>query len=111
VQAMTDSAATVLERAGTQFSGSAIELSSLGEAFHSGIGLFAQANDKMIASLNSIEESMDKSAVRSDEQLSYYVAQAREIIDHSMMSQKEIFEELRRISHQDDLHSASVGAL
>jgi len=110
VQAMTDSAAVVLQQAGNQFSGGAIELSSLGEAFLGGVNLFAQANDKMIASLDSIEASMDKSALRSDEQLSYYVAQAREIIDHSMMSQKEIFEELRRISHQDDLHSANAGA-
>ena len=109
VQAMTDSAAVVLQQAGTTFNGSAIELSSLGEAFLGGVSLFAQANDKMIASLDRIEASMDKSAVRSDQQLSYYVAQAREIIDHSMMSQKEIFEELRRLSHQDDLHSVNTG--
>jgi hypothetical protein len=40
---------------------------------------------------------MDKSMARSDEQLAYYVAQAREIIDLSLMSQKEVFEELRQL--------------
>jgi hypothetical protein len=34
---------------------------------------------------------------RSDDQLAYYVAQAREIIDLSLISQKEVFEELRKI--------------
>jgi hypothetical protein len=34
---------------------------------------------------------------RSDGQLAYYVAQAREIIDLSMSSQKEIVEELRQL--------------
>ena len=35
--------------------------------------------------------------LRSDGQLAYYVAQAREIIDLSMGSQKEIIEELRQL--------------
>jgi hypothetical protein len=34
---------------------------------------------------------------RSDEQLAYYVAQAREVIDLSIASHKEIFEELRKL--------------
>ena len=34
---------------------------------------------------------------RSDGQLAYYVAQAREIIDLSMSSQKVIIEELRQL--------------
>jgi hypothetical protein len=37
---------------------------------------------------------------RSDEQLAYYVAQAREVIDLSIMSQREVFEELRRLQSQ-----------
>jgi hypothetical protein len=41
---------------------------------------------------------MDKSMARSDDQLAYYVAQAREVIDLSIMSQKEIVEELRQLA-------------
>jgi hypothetical protein len=40
---------------------------------------------------------MDKSTARSDEQLAYYVAQAREIIDLSILSQKQVVEDLRQI--------------
>ena len=40
---------------------------------------------------------MDSSTSRSDEQMGYYVAQAREIIDQSMLSQRELFEELREL--------------
>jgi hypothetical protein len=47
---------------------------------------------------------MDKSTARSDEQLAYYVAQAREIIDLSIMSQKDVVEELRQTHWQTSDH-------
>jgi len=87
------------------FSSSSTEIASLGEAFGFAVELFNESNEKLIDNLNRIEESMDKSTARSDEQLAYYVAQAREIIDHSMMSQKEIFEELRLVN-QKEPHSS-----
>ncbi len=76
---------------------SAVEVSSLSEAFGFAVNSFNEANEKLIANLQRIEGAMDKSMLRSDEQLAYYVAQAREIIDLSMTSQKEIFEELRQL--------------
>lgn len=80
----------------TNLESSAVEVSSLGEAFGYAVELFSDSNDKLIESLNRIEESLDKTSTRNDEQLAYYVAQAKEIIDLSMMSQKEIIEELRQ---------------
>ena len=80
-----------------QVTSSAVEVSSLSEAFGFAVHSFNEANEKLIANLQRIESAMDKSMLRSDEQLAYYVAQAREIIDLSMMSQKEIFEELRQL--------------
>ena len=50
--------------------------------------------------LQRIEAALDKSLARSDEQLAYYVAQAREVIDLSMMSQKQIVEDLQHIAGQ-----------
>jgi hypothetical protein len=41
---------------------------------------------------------LSKSITRSDEQLAYYVAQAREVIDLSIMSQKQIIEDLRQLA-------------
>jgi hypothetical protein len=82
---------------------SAVEVSSLGQAFGFAVGTFSEANDKLIANLQRIEAAMDKSMARSDDQLAYYVAQAREVIDLSIMSQKEIVEELRQLGTQQAL--------
>jgi hypothetical protein len=76
---------------------SAVDVSSLSEAFGFAVNSFNEANEKLIANLQRIEGAMDKSMSRSDEQLAYYVAQAREIIDLSMTSQKEVLEELRQL--------------
>ncbi|MBR9913046.1 MAG: DUF802 domain-containing protein [Gammaproteobacteria bacterium] len=80
------------------FAGSATELSSLGEAFGTAVRLFNDANGQLIDSLGRIEESLQNSSTRSDEQLAYYVAQAREIIDQSMLSQQDIIDQLRQLS-------------
>jgi hypothetical protein len=87
---------------------SAVEVSSLSEAFGFAVQSFNDANEKLIANLQRIEGAMDKSMSRSDEQLAYYVAQAREIIDLSMMSQKEIFEELRRLPARQAMFAEEV---
>ncbi|GAB3538212.1 DUF802 domain-containing protein [Noviherbaspirillum agri] len=79
---------------------SAVDVASLSEAFGVAVQSFNDANDKLIANLERIEGAMDKSMSRSDEQLAYYVAQAREIIDLSMTSQKEVVEELRQLSNR-----------
>ncbi|HYD58804.1 MAG TPA: DUF802 domain-containing protein [Noviherbaspirillum sp.] len=80
-----------------QVTSSAVDVSSLSEAFGFAVQAFHEANEKLIENLQRIEGAMDKSMSRSDEQLAYYVAQAREIIDLSMSSQKDIVEELRRL--------------
>jgi hypothetical protein len=76
---------------------SAVDVASLSEAFGFAVNSFNEANEKLIENLQRIEGAMDKSMSRSDEQLAYYVAQAREIIDLSMTSQKEVLEELRQL--------------
>ncbi len=76
---------------------SAVDVASLSEAFGFAVQSFNDANEKLIANLQRIEGAMDKSMSRSDEQLAYYVAQAREIIDLSMASQKEVLEGLRQL--------------
>ena len=97
-----------ISEASTHIAGSATELASLGEAFAHAVQLFNDANEEMIAQLSRIGETMDSSSARSDEQMAYYVAQAREIIDQSMLSQREIVEELRQISTSDAPRSAEA---
>lgn len=115
VDALVATSAGLLERVGTRFTdhveaetgklgtvaaqitGSAIEVASLGEAFGAAVQLFGASNDKLVAHLERIESALDKSLTRSDEQLAYYVAQAREVVDLSVLSQKQILEDLQRL--------------
>ncbi|KAA0180046.1 DUF802 domain-containing protein [Cupriavidus gilardii] len=83
-----------------QVTGSAAEVASLGEAFGVAVQLFSESNDKLVAHLQRIEAALDKSMARSDEQLAYYVAQAREVVDLSMRSQKQILEDLQQVAGQ-----------
>ncbi len=114
IDKLVASAGTTLERAGAQFSGSlenqlvqaqgvaaqlggsAVELSSLGESFGHGVQLFSASNERLMEALQRIEAAITQSMARSDEQLAYYVAQAREVIDLSIAAQQGIVEDLRR---------------
>ena len=87
-----------LATVGAQITGSAVEVASLGEAFGYAVERFGESNDKLVAHLQRIEGALGKSITRSDEQLAYYVAQAREVIDLSIMSQKQIVEDLQQIA-------------
>ena len=127
IESMVSSATGVLQEAGAQFASalsqqagqvdevaahvaaSAVELSSLGESFAHGVSLFSDTNEKLIGSLQGIERAIGQSLTRSDEQLAYYVAQAREVIDLSISSQQGIVEDLRRL-HGKALASAEGGA-
>ena len=88
--------------------GSAVEMASLGESFSLAVQLFSESNQTLVENLSRIEDSMEKSNERSDEQMGYYVAQAREIIDQSMLSQREIIEELRRLGQTGDLFATEA---
>jgi hypothetical protein len=127
IDALVASSGVTLDNAGSQFaeqvgaesarladlaalvSSGAVEVSSLSEAFGFAVQLFNDGNEKLIASLQRIEGAMDKSTARSDEQLAYYVAQAREIIDLSIMSQKEVVDELRQLSSKPRPIANEVG--
>ncbi len=115
VEGLAQSAQAVLQEAGERFeallktqageasasaaqvAAGAIDVASLGEAFHHGTVLFSAASEKLSDSLQRVEAAVQQSAARSDEQLAYYVAQAREVIDLSIASQQGIVEDLRRL--------------
>jgi hypothetical protein len=118
VDALVGTSAALLDRVGTRFTdhveaetgkletvsaqvtSSAIEVASLGEAFGAAVQLFGQSNEMLMERLQGIEAALDKSLTRSDEQLAYYVAQAKEVIDLSMLSQKQIIEEVQLLAEQ-----------
>ena len=78
----------------------AVELASLGESFQHSVQLFNASNEKLMDNLQRIESTVSQSMARSDEQLAYYVAQAREVIDLSITSQQGIVEDLRQLHQQ-----------
>jgi len=84
--------------AAAQVAAGAADVASLGEAFGAAVQAFGQASDKVTAQLQRIEAAMEKSLARGDEQLAYYVAQAREVIDLNMLSQRQILEDLQRLA-------------
>jgi hypothetical protein len=79
-----------------QVTASAVDVASLGETFGFAVRAFSETNEQLMAHLQRLEKAMDKSMTRSDEQLAYYVAQAREIIDLSISSQKDVLEALQQ---------------
>jgi len=118
VDALVATSADLLDRVGTRFTdhieaetgklghvaaqvtGSAVEVASLGEVFGAAVQTFGESNGLLMEHLQRIEAALDKSLARSDEQLAYYVAQAREVIDLSMLSQKQIIEEMQQLAGQ-----------
>lgn len=126
IDALVDSSATALEHTGNQFAArvdqettklsdmaaqvtsSAVDVASLSDSLGFAVGAFSEANAKLVSQLQRIEGALDKSMARSDDQLAYYVAQAREIIDLSLMSHKEIFDELRQLPARQALAAEEV---
>ena len=118
IDALVASSAAQLEGAGARLAGTleasadkvaataaqvtagAAEVASLGEAFGFAVRLFSESSDKLMAQLGGIEGALGQTLARSDEQLAYYVAQARELIELSIVSQKQIIDDLQRVSMQ-----------
>lgn len=90
--------AASMQSAAAQVTASAAEVASLGEGFGVAVQLFSQASEKLTAQLQGIESALGHSLARSDEQIAYYVAQARELIDLTLGSQKQIVDELQQLA-------------
>jgi hypothetical protein len=128
IDALVSTSADLLERVGTRFTDrmesetnrldgiaaqvtrGAVEVASLGDAFGASVQAFGESNDKLVAHLERIEGALDKSLARSDEQLAYYVAQAREVIDLSMLSQRQIMEDLQQLADRRAEAGTAAGA-
>jgi hypothetical protein len=118
VDALVTTSADLLDRVGSRFAeqvqaeagklgsiaaditGSATQVASLGETFGGAVELFGKSNDALMERLDRVASALDASLARSDEQLAYYVAQAREVVDLSVLSQKQIIEDMQRLGSQ-----------
>lgn len=93
-----ESESRTLQTVTAQVAGSAAEVASLGEGFGVAVQLFSGASEQLMTQLQRIETALSHSMARSDEQLAYYVAQAREIVDLTLGSQKQIVEDLQQLA-------------
>lgn len=84
-----------------QYASSSVEMASLGDGFSAAVSMFNDSNSQLIEGLTGIEAALEQATNRSDEQLNYYVSQAREIIDHNLLSHQEIIDALRSSQHLD----------
>ena len=116
VDALVATSADLLDRVGTRFqehveaetaklgtaaariASGAVDVASLGEAFGTAVQMFGQSNEALMERLQHIATALDGTLARSDEQLAYYVAQAREVIDLSLLSHKQIVEEMQQLA-------------
>jgi hypothetical protein len=77
-----------------------VELTSVAQAFGHSVQAFQATNEQLVQSLQRVETAIDRSTSRSDEQLAYYVAQAREVIDLSIASQEGLVDNLRQLQRK-----------
>ncbi|MBU6247491.1 MAG: hypothetical protein KGN77_07015, partial [Xanthomonadaceae bacterium] len=96
--AQIDSETAKLDSAAAQLTASATEVASLGDAFGAGVAQFAQTNDALMERLQQIATALDASLARSDEQLAYYVGQAREVVELSVLSQQQILADMQQLA-------------
>lgn len=81
-----------------EFAVSVTELASLGDALLQLATGFDAANERLKSAAEQLESVVLTSASRSDEQMGYYVAQAREVIDYSVQAQQALIEQMRQLS-------------
>ena len=84
-------------------------MGSLGEGFGQAVERFNDSNERLMTHLSKLDGSLENSMNRSDEQLGYYVSQARELIDLCLMSQKQVLDGLRGVAGQQPLAETSHG--
>jgi hypothetical protein len=100
-----DAESARMDAAAAQLGSSAVEVASLGEAFGAAVEGFSQSSDQLMAHLQRLDDTLGKAIARSDDQLAYYVAQAREVIDLSLTSQKQIVEDLQRMAGRREVQA------
>lgn len=95
--ARVDAGAGAIEAAVRRVDANAEGVSRLGEALGGAVEQFGERNAQLAERLDAIAAALDAAGTRGDEQLAYYVAQARELVDLSVLAQQQIIGELRRL--------------
>lgn len=108
LDARIEADANKLDAAATRAAAGAVEVASVADAFAAAVDIFAASNAQIAERLERVESTLEKTLTRSDEQLAYYVAQAREVVDLSLLAQRQIVDDLRKLDGQ---RSAAASAI
>jgi len=98
VQAQADK----LDAASAEAAGSVAEIAALAEAFGAAVQAYGQSSDKLVEHLERLGGALERATARSDEQFAYYLEQAREVVDLSLMAQKQIVQDLQQVAARAD---------
>lgn len=90
--------AEVMDGLATQLASGAGHVTALAQGLEGAVTTFSTSSDGLSGHLQQLAGALDASLQRSDEQLAYYVAQAREVVDLSLLSQKQVIDELKQLS-------------
>ncbi len=93
-----DTRAASLDVATRQVADSSTQVAQLAHGLDGAVQSFAETSASLATHLQQLAGALDASLARSDEQLAYYVAQAREVVDLSLLSQKQVIEELQQLA-------------
>lgn len=91
-----------LEQSASMIATGGVEMTAVASMFTTAVEDYRKSNDSLMEGLHEIQEALNHSGERSNDQLSMYVDQAREIIDQSILSQKEMFDALREMQPTAD---------
>ena len=94
-----DAGESRLEEASARLATGAEDVAALGAALGGAAEAFSASSAGLVERLQAIEDALQRSLERSDEQLAYYVAQAREVVDLSVLSQRQIIGNLQQLSN------------
>ncbi|MCC6557630.1 MAG: hypothetical protein IT372_32150, partial [Polyangiaceae bacterium] len=74
------------------------EMASVSEMFAGAVDRYREASEKWLDSLGAIEDAIDrKERGETADLLGSYLDQTREVFDHSLQFQRELFSELRAL--------------
>ena len=91
---LSQSVGAHLDQSGQELASAAYDITALSQHFAESVGMFQAANEELQAALAKVSGELIQAGERSDEQMGYYVAQAREIIDHNLQTQHNILTQL-----------------
>jgi hypothetical protein len=97
-QSLRETADLVRDAVGLVHAGGT-EMSAVAEMFTSAVDRYSRASERWLDSLSTLETAFDKKSGHDDaaDLLGAYLDQTREVFDHSLAFQKELFSELRAL--------------